>query len=146
ASVLRQGLRRVLIVDDDRTFQQILSRRLEPYCRDCLALADPRQALAAAAGGDFDCAILDLMMPELDGFALLSRLRDDEATERLPVLICSSRTPTAEEWALLQQLGAAFVPKSALEHESLGRGLIEAWRRAPGAAYVTAAGRAVGMH
>lgn len=131
ASVLREELGRVLVVDDDEAFHRILTRRLEPYCRQAVATADAAAAVAQARRGDVDCAVLDLMMPDVDGFTLLARLRESDETLRLPVLVCSSKTPTADEWALLQQLGAAFLPKSELEHESLARGLVEACLRAP---------------
>jgi signal transduction histidine kinase/CheY-like chemotaxis protein len=144
--VLRARFGRVLVVDDDAAFQRILTRRLEPFCREAVATADPAAA-ATAAGEGVDCAVLDLMMPAIDGFMLLTKLRDNAATEQLPVLVCSSKTPSADEWTLLQRMGAAFVPKSELDSQALARGLIEACLRAPAAGRLrVASGDVVGAH
>lgn len=117
---------RLLVVDDDERFRTVLIGYLRMYCPNATAVGDPRAALEAAKAGAADALVLDLMMPDLDGMTLLTRLREHAPTAALPVLACSSRTLTASERRLLSDLRAPFLPKDALSPETLLRGLVEA--------------------
>ncbi|HEY4635909.1 MAG TPA: response regulator, partial [Rhodospirillales bacterium] len=80
----------VLVVDDLETNRELLKRHL---VRDghTVTLADGgRQALAVADREPFDVILLDLMMPDLNGFAVLSRLKADGRTENIPVIMISA--------------------------------------------------------
>ncbi|HEX7079533.1 MAG TPA: response regulator [Gammaproteobacteria bacterium] len=122
---------RVLLVDDDDSFRTVLRKHVAPYCKYPFVTGDAALALAAAQAGDADCMVLDLMMPDMDGFTLLTLLRDHSVTSTLPVLACSSKMLSSEEQALLLDLRAPFLPKHALDQGSLASGLIEAdtWSR-----------------
>ena len=65
-------------------------------------------------------------MPDLDGFTLLTLLRQSPATAALPVLACSSKVLTSIEHTQLTELRAAFLSKDELCPESLLEGLVEA--------------------
>jgi CheY-like chemotaxis protein len=117
----------VLVVDDDEAYRTILTRHLAPFCERVEVTGDPRAGLAAARGGQVDCIVLDLMMPEIDGFALLTQIRAEAATARLPVVLCSSRTLSIEEQALARRLHAPFLPKDGLTAERIARALLEAY-------------------
>ena len=80
----------VLVVDDLESNRDLLKRHLE---RDghTITLADGgRQALAVADREPFDVILLDLMMPDLNGFGVLSRLKADGRTEDIPVIMISA--------------------------------------------------------
>ncbi|HEX6999040.1 MAG TPA: ATP-binding protein [Gammaproteobacteria bacterium] len=133
-ALLRAKLETVLLIDDDARFRAVLSKSLEPLCGRVVATGDPQAALAAAACGGIDCAVLDLLMPEVDGMTLLEELRRHRATAALPVLVCSSKVLSADERTSLRRMRAAFLPKDGLDPERLARGLLEALRGAPRAA------------
>jgi len=82
---------KILVVDDEpgmlRTIERILSIRY-----DVRAVRLPSAALDAAAAGSFDVAILDVRMPEMDGFALMARLG-----ERQPDLDVIMMTGSTDE-------------------------------------------------
>ncbi|SCX54253.1 Signal transduction histidine kinase [Klenkia marina] len=80
----------VLVVDDNADMRDYLARLLSPRFR-VLAAADGEQALALAAGAAPDVLVTDVMMPRVDGFDLLRRLRADPATADVPVLVLTAR-------------------------------------------------------
>ena len=109
-------MKNILIIDDDEAYRTILGRHLASFCERVRATANQKEGLAAVRAGEVDCLVLDLMMPEVDGLALLQQIRDDSATEHLPVVICSSKVLSAEEQVLVRRLRARFhssVPPSA---------------------------------
>ena len=66
---------RVLLVDDDEDVQQILGRYLQQDGHDVVPARNGAQALGAIAEGSVDVAVLDLTLPDLDGFEVLRRVR-----------------------------------------------------------------------
>jgi two-component system sensor histidine kinase/response regulator len=67
---------RILIVDDEVAQMEALCRTLEDHGYDTRGFSSPRNALAAARSERFDLVLADLMMPEMDGIALLRALRE----------------------------------------------------------------------
>ena len=125
-SILRSKLRCILVIDDDEAYRTILSRHMAPFCERVEVTGDPRAGMAAARGGDVDCIVLDLIMPEVDGLALLTQMRAEDATAELPVVLCSSKSLSAHEQALARRLHAPFLPKRGLTAERIARALLEA--------------------
>lgn len=67
-------MRRILVLDDDETVCQVISRMLSPYyeVETCL---DPETGIRLAFAFDFDAVIVDLFMPDRDGFEVIAELR-----------------------------------------------------------------------
>lgn len=126
--ILRSKLRCILVIDDDEAYRTILSRHLAPFCERVEVTGDARAGMAAARGGDVDCIVLDLIMPDIDGLALLTQMRAEDATAELPVVLCSSKSLSAHEQALARRLHAPFLPKDSLMAERIARALLEAQR------------------
>ncbi|MBO3749878.1 SpoIIE family protein phosphatase [Streptosporangiaceae bacterium NEAU-GS5] len=82
---------RVLIADDNRDMREYLARLLEGAGYQVSAVADGLQALDAVRAAMPDLVISDVMMPHLDGLALVSALRSDPQTAGVPVLLLSAR-------------------------------------------------------
>lgn len=80
----------LLVVDDNETNRDVLSRRLQMqgYLTD--TAADGIAALAAVEEREFDMVLLDIMMPDMDGYEVLRRLKDAEKTRDLPVIMISA--------------------------------------------------------
>lgn len=103
--------RRVLVVDDDELTREILATILDLEEFEVDLAEDGEQALAAVAAGPPDVVVLDVMMPGLDGFEVLRRLRADEATAHLPVILLTARD-TAEDRRAGEEAGAdAYLTK-----------------------------------
>jgi CheY-like chemotaxis protein len=82
---------RVLLVDDDPKAVRIVTSYLESEAIELRSAYGGREALRIIAAQPPDLLILDLMMPEMSGFDVLSHLRNDPSTADLPVLILSAK-------------------------------------------------------
>jgi len=80
----------VLVVDDVAFNREILARGLWRQRRHFALAANGRQALAMLEEGSFDLVLLDLMMPEMDGFEVLARLKADKRLGHIPVIMISA--------------------------------------------------------
>lgn len=84
---------RLLIVEDDPHMAYLLGYLAEKERFTVEKIADGRQALARIeAGPAADLVLLDLMLPYMDGFELLEKLRGDAKWKQVPVIILTSRT------------------------------------------------------
>jgi DNA-binding response OmpR family regulator len=81
---------RLLIVDDDRTLVSLLSEIVAVNGHTSLGAYGGQQALDLIASQTFDLVLLDLMMPELDGFETLKRLRSMPEGKELPVVVVTA--------------------------------------------------------
>ena len=80
----------MLIADDNADLRAYLSRLLSTRYTVRTAV-DGEDALAQLGERPADLVLADVMMPRMDGFALLARLRDDPRTRRMPVILLSAR-------------------------------------------------------
>jgi adenylate cyclase len=83
-------LETVLVVDDDETNRDVLGRRLQRLGYGVIDARDGVEALELMAAGGVDLVLLDVMMPRLDGFAVLERHRADPAIRDIPVIMISA--------------------------------------------------------
>lgn len=101
----------ILIADDNAVNRDVLRRRLERLGYRVLAAEDGREALEMLAAAPVDCLLLDIMMPELDGYAVLERRRADPRLREIPVIMISS-IDEVESIARCITLGADdYLPK-----------------------------------
>jgi adenylate cyclase len=89
-SGLTRGKGLLLVVDDNEANRDILSRRLKREGYGVLAAESGHQALELVRKRDPDLVLLDVMMPELDGFAVLRELKGDPRSRHIPVVMISS--------------------------------------------------------
>ncbi|MBP7693324.1 MAG: response regulator [Anaerolineales bacterium] len=102
----------LLLVDDDDVLRRILGRLLSQTGHTVVEAEDGAGALAGAAREAFDAILLDVMMPDMDGYALTRRLRERPETQATPILLytASLRGPDP---ALAQAAGAdAYLMKT----------------------------------
>lgn len=79
---------RAIVVDDDRRLLGVIERGLRMHGFDVITFSEPLEALNYVETHQADVAVLDVMMPELDGVSLCRRLRQ---THSLPILMLSAR-------------------------------------------------------
>jgi PAS domain S-box-containing protein len=83
--------KKLLIVDDNSTNRQILLRQAQSWGMQASAVASGPEALALIhQGASFDAAVLDYQMPGMDGVALASAIRKEEAGQTLPLVLLTS--------------------------------------------------------
>lgn len=106
----------ILVVDDNDGWVELLARFLEGYNCLVVSASASQDAVAQAAKLKPDLVILDVMMPERDGWELLQRLRVQPATASTPILVCT----VFDDPQLALSLGAsAFVSKPASREQIL---------------------------
>jgi DNA-binding response OmpR family regulator len=88
--------RLVLLADDDEDILQLLSFRLERAGYEIVLARDGKEALRLAFDLRPAVAILDVMMPELDGFEVTRELRRNAATSTTPVILLTARAQASD--------------------------------------------------
>jgi PAS domain S-box-containing protein len=91
--------KRILVVDDNATNCEIVARHARSWGMDPVAVEGPSEALALIEEGEkFDVAVLDMMMPEMDGLALAQEIRRRRDERELPLVLLTSlgRLPQGE--------------------------------------------------
>ena len=81
---------RVLVVDDNKVNRLLLARTFELQGHHVESAENGRLALARLNDEDFDLVLLDIEMPEVDGFEVLAQLKEDRALRDIPVIVTSS--------------------------------------------------------
>lgn len=90
-SINTEQPRRLLVADDDPNLLELMSSNLEDDMTEVVCAENGIEARDLLGSQDFDLAIIDLGMPELDGFELITHLRQDERTVDLPVIVVTGR-------------------------------------------------------
>jgi PAS domain S-box-containing protein len=86
-----------LVVEDEEATRRVLRETLEEERWDVADAADGRAALAAVAGRRPNLILLDLLMPEMDGFEFLEELRKEEANRSIPIVVITAKTVSVED-------------------------------------------------
>jgi DNA-binding response OmpR family regulator len=86
----------VLVADDDEDIRSLVTFRLGRSGYRVIAAGDGEEALSLALEHAPDLAVLDVMMPRLDGYELTRRLRDHETTQAMPVILLTARAQEAD--------------------------------------------------
>jgi DNA-binding response OmpR family regulator len=86
----------VLVADDDPDILTLVGFRLERAGYEVLPARDGEEALTLALERQPDLAILDVMMPKLDGYEVTQRLRSNQATSGMPVILLTARVQEAD--------------------------------------------------
>ena len=82
----------VLAADDDPDILELVTFRLERSGYTVIQAHDGEEALQLALERKPDLAVLDVMMPKLDGFELTRRLRAEDATSRMPIILLTAKS------------------------------------------------------
>lgn len=101
----------VLVVDDERDLAELVAFNLQKEGYLPVIAHNGRDALTAIAKQIPDLAILDVMMPEIDGIKLASRLRADKATAALPIIMLTAKGEEVDELIGLQVGADDYIPK-----------------------------------
>jgi DNA-binding response OmpR family regulator len=86
----------VLAADDDEDILAVVAFRLERSGYTVIQARDGQEALELALAEKPDLAVLDVMMPKLDGFELTRRLRAEASTNRMPIILLTARAQDAD--------------------------------------------------
>lgn len=109
----------ILVVDDEPSIRELLSASLRFAGFDVLAAADGREALDHQSGAHIDIAVLDIMLPDADGFTILRRLREHDP--ELPVLFLTARDDVKDKIQGLTVGGDDYITKPFSLEEVVAR-------------------------
>ena len=87
---------RILVADDDPDIQALVAYRLERAGYDVVTADDGVMALALAIEHRPDVAVLDVMMPRLDGYGVTRGIREHEGIAQMPVILLTARVEDAD--------------------------------------------------
>jgi PAS domain S-box-containing protein len=110
---------RVVIVDDDPSARQLTGRLLRKAGWKVSEANNGRVALQRIAEATPDLIIIDLMMPEMDGFDLIDALRRDSATHSTPIVVVTAKDLTGEDRQRLNGSVGQVLMKSAHRRDEL---------------------------
>lgn len=109
---------KILIIDDDRTLCELVREYLAPFGYIVESAYTGPDGLELALSGAFDAVILDVMLPGLDGFEVLRRLRQ---TSDIPVLMLTARGEDIDRILGLEMGADDYLPKTFSTRELLAR-------------------------
>lgn len=109
---------KVLIIDDDEELCELVSEYLSVEGFETAVVNDGESGLKAARSGKYDMAILDVMLPKMNGFEVLKNLRSDSS---LPVLMLTARGDDMERIVGLETGADDYLPKPFNPRELVAR-------------------------
>jgi hypothetical protein len=111
--------RRLLVVEDNEAEQISIAELLGHNDVEIDLVGSGKAALEAMRAQSYDCAVLDLRLPDMSGFQMLEHVRDDKALADVPVVVFTGKELTPEEDARLHTLARSVVVKGVESPERL---------------------------
>lgn len=109
---------KVLVVDDDYAFAEFSKEILESRGYSTVVCMEGQKALELAVSEKPDVVLMDLGLPDLHGLEVISRLKAQASTKKIPVIVCSmSHNDSEMEFAV--QLGGAGYLRKPLKQDEL---------------------------
>jgi len=110
---------KVLVVDDDPDAVELVASMIEPAGFEVIRAYGGEEGINKSFSEHPDVLILDLMMPDVSGFDVVSRLKADPETRNIPIIICTSRDPTSEDIMRLRRDVVSVMCKGEFAREEL---------------------------
>ena len=111
--------KRLLVVEDNDTERESVVELLGHTDIEITAVGTGSEALEALLDRTFDCAVLDLRLPDMTGFELLDQIQAQPSLCELPVVVFTGKELTSEEEAQLKQVAKSIVLKDVQSPERL---------------------------
>lgn len=107
----------ILIIDDNHADLQLARKMLQADAYTIIEADSGRDGLKAIYQHHPDLIVLDLMLPDVDGFAILETLQNDPALKEIPVVVMSAKTLTVDEIQVLQTQIRARIEKTLINRQ-----------------------------
>jgi len=102
---------RVLVVDDDPLGRRLLEKRLQQEGHEVVTAPGGAEGLEALAASLFDIVLLDILMPDVDGFEVLERIKADPGLRHVPVIMISGLEDIESVVRCIEMGAEDFLPK-----------------------------------
>ena len=93
---------KILLVEDNEMNRDMLSRRLQRKGYDVETAVDGKEGIAKASSGDYDLVLMDMSLPEIDGWDATRQLRGEPATEKLPIIALTAHAMAGDREKALE--------------------------------------------
>lgn len=136
---------RILVVDDDPAVRDLLTRQMSLNGWQIECASDGRDGFSRLEANRPGLILLDLMMPEMDGFEFLTELRRRSHLRQIPVIVITAKTLTANELERLRGSMIRVLKKSSTSTEQLVEEIRSLLPTAPGTVYLEGTGTEVSV-
>jgi CheY-like chemotaxis protein/nitrogen-specific signal transduction histidine kinase len=116
---IARPVRKLLLVEDDETQRGSIEALLSSAETTVIGVGTAEGALEMVAAGTFDCAIVDLGLPDLPGAELIERIRVTRGGEDMPIIVYTGKELTADEARRLDQIASTIIVKDIGSPERL---------------------------
>ncbi|WP_457105336.1 HAMP domain-containing protein [Methylobacterium sp. P5_C11] len=116
---IARPVRNLLLVEDDENQRASITALLSEEGVKIFGVGTAAAALEALTGGRFDCAIIDLGLPDIGGSELIERIRASQEGEELPIIVYTGRELTTAEEQQLRQTASTIILKDTRSSERL---------------------------
>lgn len=112
---------RILVIDDDLQLLKMVRLMLERVGHEVETVSTGKRGIAMAAENQPDLAIIDVMMPELNGYDVVKQLRADPQTKDVPIMILTARSQPVDKKMALDAGANSFMSKPVTAQELTAR-------------------------
>ncbi|MFB2875899.1 MULTISPECIES: response regulator transcription factor [Floridanema] len=110
----------VLVVEDSVTQREMISELLRGSGLNVTVATDGEEALQFIQGRCPDLVVLDIVMPKMNGYEVCRRLKADPKTQKVPVVMCSSKGEEFDRYWGMKQGADAYIAKPFQPKELIG--------------------------
>lgn len=82
--------KKILIIEDDKFLAKMLARTLESHNYEIILASNGKEGLVKASGNEINLILLDIMLPDIDGFDVLETIKGNKKIKKIPVIIISN--------------------------------------------------------
>jgi putative two-component system response regulator len=116
-----ENKKRILVVDDEDRNLRLMEALLLPLGHEVILACDGREALKKVKSFPPDMILLDIMMPEMDGFETARRLKGDKETQIIPIVMVTSLNEVEDRVKALEAGADDFLNKPVEKTELIAR-------------------------
>ncbi len=117
--IIQGQVKKLLIIDDDKISRDNIKKLLTPQGIEIITAATGENAYQIMCTEAFDCIILDLGLPDMSGFDLMTKIDQEESIAKVPVIVYTARDLTEEENDILYRHARTVVVKGVDSNERL---------------------------
>ncbi len=112
-NVISKSIKDLLIIEDNPLQKKLIKRLLEDSPVNIVDASTGQEALQKLSEEDFDCIILDLGLPDMSGFELLSKIKGRDPEIKTPIVVYTGKELTSAEKAILDEYTESIILKGA---------------------------------
>ncbi|MEN9204962.1 MAG: response regulator [Thermostichales cyanobacterium SZTDM-1c_bins_54] len=111
---------KVLVVEDSPPQREMIAGLLRDNGIDVMTAADGEEGLAAARAQMPNLVVLDIVMPRMNGYEVCRQLKQDPATQKIPIVMCSSKGEEFDRYWGIKNGADAYIAKPFQPQELVG--------------------------